>query len=139
MLKTRPFSFWWKGFTCLKDKSHYRSSHRRCSERKGILSNFAKFTGKHLSQNLFFNKVAGFSLWNNRLWHRHFRLNFVKFLRTPSLQNTSEWLLLSLWEDRTFHYKVPFSLSFISLKKILQWFKSRKTMFNAFPVKSLAF
>ena len=27
--------------------------------RKGVLRNFAKFTGKHQRQNLFFNKVAG--------------------------------------------------------------------------------
>ena len=27
--------------------------------RKGVLRNFAKFTGKHLCQSLFFNKVAG--------------------------------------------------------------------------------
>ena len=26
---------------------------------KGVLKNFAKFTGKHLFQSLFFNKVAG--------------------------------------------------------------------------------
>ena len=36
-----------------------RSSHQRSSVRKGILRNFAKFTGKHLHQSLFFNKVAG--------------------------------------------------------------------------------
>ena len=29
------------------------------SVRKGILRNFAKFTGKNLCQSLFFNKVAG--------------------------------------------------------------------------------
>ena len=40
-----------------------RSSHRRCSIRKGVLKNFAKFTGKHLCQSLFFNKVAGLRLW----------------------------------------------------------------------------
>ena len=34
----------------------------RCYVRKGVLRNFAKFTGKHLSQSLFFNKVAGLSL-----------------------------------------------------------------------------
>ena len=39
-----------------------RSSHRRCSVRKDVLKNFAKFTGKHLCQSLFFNEVAGFSL-----------------------------------------------------------------------------
>ena len=37
----------------------YRSSHQRCSMRKGVLRNFTKFTGKHLRQSLFFNKVAG--------------------------------------------------------------------------------
>ena len=37
----------------------YRSSHQRCSLKKGALRNFAKFTGKHLFQYLFFNKVAG--------------------------------------------------------------------------------
>ena len=36
-----------------------RSSHRRCSVRKGVLRNFAKFTRKHLCQSLFSNKIAG--------------------------------------------------------------------------------
>ena len=31
----------------------------RCSVKKGVLENFSKFTGKHLRQGLFFNKVAG--------------------------------------------------------------------------------
>ena len=34
-----------------------RSSHQRCFVKKGVLRNFVKFTGKHLSQSLFFNKV----------------------------------------------------------------------------------
>ena len=41
------------------DYSSFRSSHRRCSVKKGVLRNFAKFTGKHLCQRLFFDKVAG--------------------------------------------------------------------------------
>ena len=36
-----------------------RSSHQRCSMKKGVLRNFAKFTEKHLCQSLLFNKVAG--------------------------------------------------------------------------------
>ena len=36
-----------------------RSSHRRCSVKKRVLKNVAKFTGKNLCQTLFFNKVAG--------------------------------------------------------------------------------
>ena len=35
-----------------------RSSHRRCSVRKDVPRNFAKFTGKHLCKSLLFNKVA---------------------------------------------------------------------------------
>ena len=34
----------------------HRSSPWRCSVKIGILKNFAKFTGKHLFQSLFFNK-----------------------------------------------------------------------------------
>ena len=30
----------------------YRSSHRRCSVKKGVVRNLAKFTGKHLCQSL---------------------------------------------------------------------------------------
>ena len=37
----------------------FRSSYRRCSIRKGVLRNFAKFKGKYLCQSLFFKKVAG--------------------------------------------------------------------------------
>ena len=33
--------------------------HQRCSMKKGVLRNLAKFTGKHLCQRFFFNKVAG--------------------------------------------------------------------------------
>ena len=63
-----------------------RSSHQRCSVRKGVLRNSAKFTVKHLCQVLFYNKVAGpepATLLKKRLWHRCFPMNFAKFLRTP--------------------------------------------------------
>ena len=39
----------------------YRSSHPEVLCKKGALRNFAKFIGKHVYQNLFFNKVAGLS------------------------------------------------------------------------------
>ena len=42
-----------RSFSCL-----YRGTHRRCSIEKGVLKNFAKLTGKHLCQSLFFNEVA---------------------------------------------------------------------------------
>ena len=40
----------------------FRRNYQGCSVKKGVLRNFAKFTGKHLCQGLFFNKVAG--VWN---------------------------------------------------------------------------
>ena len=65
---------------------HSRSSRLEVFCKKGVLRNLTKFTGKHLCQSLFFNKVAGLraaTLLKKRLWHRCFPVNFVKFLRTP--------------------------------------------------------
>ena len=65
--------------------------HQRCSMKKGVLRNFAKFLGKHLCPSLFFNKVVGLrsaTLLKKRLWHRCFPMNFAKFLRKPFLQTT---------------------------------------------------
>ena len=39
----------------------FRSSHRSCSVKKGVLRNFA-FTGKRLCQRFFFNKVPDLGL-----------------------------------------------------------------------------
>ena len=72
------------------------TSHQRGSIKKGVLRNFTKFTGKHLYQSLFFNKVAGLrpaTVLKKRFWYRCFPVNFVKFLRIPILQNTSGRLL----------------------------------------------
>ena len=46
-------------------------------EKKGVLRNLAKFTGKQLCQNFCFNNVS-----KNRLCHRCFPVNFAKFSRT---------------------------------------------------------
>ena len=42
-----------------KNLTKFRNSHQMCSLKKGVLRNFAKFTGKHQCQSFFFNKVAG--------------------------------------------------------------------------------
>ena len=77
----------------------FRSSFPEVFCKKGVLKSFANFTGKHLCQSLFLNKVAGLrptTLLTKRLWHRCFPVNFSKFLRIPFLQNTSGRLLLYL-------------------------------------------
>ena len=68
--------------------------------KKDVPKHFTKFIGKHLYQSFFFNKVTGLGqgpgkskglqlYLKKRLWHRCFPVNFVKFLRTPILKNTS--------------------------------------------------
>ena len=70
----------------------YRSSRPEVFRKKGVLRNFAKFTGKHLRQSLFFNKVARLrlaTLLKKRLWHRYFPVNFMEFLKTIFSKNNS--------------------------------------------------
>ena len=47
-----------KTSTIMSKTSTSRSSHQRCSIKKGVLKNFQKFTEKHLRHSLFFNKIA---------------------------------------------------------------------------------
>ena len=63
-------------------RSAKHSSRGVC--KKGILKNFAKFTGKHLCQILPFNKVTGRPV------------NFAKFSRTSFLIEKLRWLLLEV-------------------------------------------
>ena len=64
---------------------HFRSCRREVFYRKGVLRNFAKFTGKHLCQSLFFHLSQSISC---------FPVNFAKFLRIPFFTGHLRWLLL---------------------------------------------
>ena len=46
----------------------FRSSLRRCSIRKGVLRNFAKFTGKHLRQSHSFKKETLAQVFSCEFW-----------------------------------------------------------------------
>ena len=73
-----------------------RSSHRRCSGRKGLFRN--SVTRMRLCQSL---GLA--TLLKRRLWYRCFPGNFAKFLRTPFLENISgRMLLLRDFDFQTF-------------------------------------
>ena len=66
-------------------KTPFRSSHQKCSIKKGLFKNFRKFIEQHLCQSPFLRMLQG-SAWNyikKRLWHKCFPLNFVNSLRTP--------------------------------------------------------
>ena len=73
--------------------------------KKGVLRNFAEFTGKHQCPSLFFSKVAGLrpgTLLKKRLWLRCFPVNFAKLLRTPFLTEHLWWLLLPFGQVKPF-------------------------------------
>ena len=55
-----------------------RSNRPEVFCKKGILGNFAKFTGKHLCKS----RLRPATLLKKRFWHRCFPVKFVKFLRT---------------------------------------------------------
>ena len=77
----------------------FRTSHQRCSIKKAILKHFVIFTGKHLSRGLFFNKVADHQACNfikKKLQHRHFLANIEKFIRRPTLKNST--IQLHCWK-----------------------------------------
>ena len=60
----------------------------------------------------FFNKVAGLrpvTLLKKRLWQRCFPVNFVKFLRTPLLQNTSGQLTILAEQAKSDHQNTMIS------------------------------
>ena len=98
-LQTAAFGSW----------QYFRNCHRTCSVRESVLRRLA-------------------TLLKKSLWHRCFLVNFVKYLRTPFLQNTSRRLLLNI-----------FSCRFVSAKKmfwtILQ--NSQETALS-FWIKSMA-
>ena len=71
----------------------YRSSHRRCSVRKGVGRTFAKFTGKHLCRSLFLIKLQACQISKNSFFTEHLRatasvlkMQFLSFCRSFFLQ-----------------------------------------------------
>ena len=69
---------------------------QKCSVRKGVLGNFAKFTGKHLRQSLFFNKLAGAAsnfIKKETLAHV-FSCETYEFSKNIFITEQLQWLLL---------------------------------------------
>ena len=75
----------------------FRSSHRRCSLKIGVLKYFAKSTGKHLCQSLFFYKVTGF-LFKKKPWRTPFlRVTASDFLQFDEVFSISCFYRSSQW------------------------------------------
>ena len=82
-------SFHWLSEHGSKGNIRKRLSEVYC--KKGILRNFANFTGQHLYQGLLFIKVASLrpvTLLKMRLWHRCFPVDFAKFLKNTFCYRT---------------------------------------------------
>ena len=63
-MANRPVGYGYTAETTKKVKLRFKKFKKQPPEvlcKKGVLKNFAQFTGKHLCQSLFFNKLAG--LW----------------------------------------------------------------------------
>ena len=58
-LFTGSFKAWFP----LRMNVRHRSSHSKVFCKKGVFRNIAKFTGKHLCQSFFLNKVVGLQLY----------------------------------------------------------------------------
>ena len=80
-----------------KISAAYRSSRPEVFCKRGVLKNFAKFTGKQLCQSLFFNKVAGgaCNFIKKETLAQVFPVNSAKFLRIPFFSEHLWWLLLN--------------------------------------------
>ena len=95
----------------LQDIAYLQERPPEVFNKKGVFRNFLKFTGKHLRQSLFFNKVVDLrpvTLLKKRLWHRCFPVNFAKFLRTPSNRTPLG--------DRFFYLKYILGDAFVGVK-----------------------
>ena len=72
-----------------------RSSRSEVFCKKGVLRYFARFTGKHLCQSLFFNKVAGLRLWiySKKITFLFFDMRWIKFLREEHSNYTKKMFI----------------------------------------------
>ena len=76
---------------------------RRCSVRKVFLKISQNSLENTCARVSFLVKLQASGLFKKWLWHRHFSVNFAKFLETPFLTEYPRWLLLK--ERRAEIYK----------------------------------
>ena len=81
-----------------KHEVNLRSSHCSCCVKKGVLRNFANFTGKYLCWSLFL-----LDFMKKRHQYRFFPVELTKFLRTTNSKSVNDcfWNLF-------FHLDYPF-------------------------------
>ena len=104
----------------LKKYLYCRSSHQRCSIEKGVLKNFAIFTGKHLRWSLFSIELQ-VQAWRpatvfKETLTKDFSVNIAKILGTPIFKKICKQLLqFLLLTVNIFSQGLPSALNSISL------------------------
>ena len=121
-----------------------RSCHRRCSVKKGVLKNFAIFTGKQLCLiESPFNKVRlkTSQFIKKRLQHLCLLVNIAKSLRTTILKNICERLLLMRSGKCLLQIFNSFSVLVLKNSKIVKQKNSKNLTpcFHAALCKTLAY
>ena len=115
-----------------------RNSRPKVFYDKSVLKIFSKFTGKHLCQSPFFNKVAGLrpaTLFKKRIWQRCFPVNFAKISRTPFSPGDCFYLIsIKLWrkkrssKNQVIHIQIRFILfrqdNYVPLRRITRDIRS---------------
>ena len=95
----------------------FRSSQWRCSRKKNVLTNFEKFTGKHLRRSVSFNKVAcsAFNFIKKETLAQVFSCEFWEILKNTFFTEHLRMFLnvpvtlLSKWEGQTVWQKIDFT------------------------------
>ena len=100
--------------------SVFRSSHRRCSVKKGVLKNFTKFIGRHLCWCLFLVK---FQDWG-RLLLRLLNCCILTFLFMWNTKGAVTWWSYFSW--------ISFLSSFSTSKRTLLNTERRKILLESF-------
>ena len=93
-----------------------------------------------ISQNSLENTCARVPFLIKRLWRRCLPVNFVKFLKTPFLQNTSGWVLplfsmmaLEVWFEvfSEIMFFVPFQVFFFQVSIFFKKFSKIRMFFTS--------
>ena len=127
-----------------------RCSHRRCFFKKGVLKNFANFTGKHLWWNLFLIKLQAWRSENLSKRDSSTGVFLWKFLRPPILKNIcDDWFCSpSFSKIEGLFFSTSLKIWYCILKRSMLFrflvsslsktiYMSKKTSFKTAPLKNL--
>ena len=81
-----------------------RRSHQRCSEKKGVLRNFVKFTGNHLCQSLFLIKLQAWGCefcenFKNTFFIEHLWTLLLTFVKGSKWRSQTKPAFLQIWNE----------------------------------------